>query len=64
MVMNKCRAPKVPPLIVNNVFILNCREKAIIFNEFFSKQCKRITNSSVLPTFNLLTNERIDKISI
>ena len=27
-VMNKCRAPKIPPLLVNNVFILNCREKA------------------------------------
>ena len=55
-VLNKCRAP--------NVFILNCREKANIFNEFFSKQCKLITNNSVLPTFNFLTNNRIDKISI
>ena len=63
-VLNKCRAPKVPPLIVNNVFILNCREKAIIFNEFFSNQCKLIINNSVLPTFNFLTNNRIDKISI
>ena len=26
-VMNKCRAPKMPPLLVNNIFILNCREK-------------------------------------
>ena len=25
-VMNKCRAPKIP-LLVNNLFILNCREK-------------------------------------
>ena len=34
-VMNKCRAPKIPPLLVNNVFILNCREKAKIFNDLF-----------------------------
>ena len=27
-VMNKCKAPKIPPLLVNNVFILNCVEKA------------------------------------
>ena len=27
-VMNKCRAPKIPPLLVNNMFVLNCREKA------------------------------------
>ena len=34
--MNKCRAPKIPPLLVNNVFILSCRDKAKIFNDFFS----------------------------
>ena len=34
-VMNKCRAPNIPPLLVNNVFILNCREKARYFNDFF-----------------------------
>ena len=54
----------MPSLIVNNVFILNCREKANIFNEFFSKECKLITINNVLPTFNFLTNNRIDKISI
>ena len=43
-VMNKCRAPKVPPLLVNNVFILNCKEKARHFNDFFSQQCKPIIN--------------------
>ena len=26
-VMNKCRAPKIPPLLVNTLFILNFREK-------------------------------------
>ena len=49
-VMNKSRAPKVPPLLVNNMFILNCREKARYFNEFFSQQCKPIINTSVLPS--------------
>ena len=34
-VMNKCRAPKIPPLLVNNLFIFNCREKARYFNDFF-----------------------------
>ena len=27
-VMNKCKAPKIPPLLVNNRFIVNCKEKA------------------------------------
>ena len=37
-VMNKCRAPKIPSLLVNNLFILNCREKARCFNDFCSQQ--------------------------
>ena len=56
--------PKIPPLLVNNVFILNCGEKAKIFNYFFPNQCMLITNSSVLPIFNFLTDKRIDQISI
>ena len=62
-VMNKCRAPKIPPLLVNNVFILSCKEKAKHFNDFFSKQCKPIINNSTLPEFNFLTDKRIDDIT-
>ena len=43
-VMNKCKAPKIPPLLVNNLFILNCREKANLFTDFFSQQCKPVIN--------------------
>ena len=63
-VMNKCRAPKIPPLLVNNVLILDCKEKAKQINYFFSNQCRLIPNNSILPTFNLLTDKRIDQISI
>ena len=34
-VMNKCRAPKIPPLLINNRFILDCKEKVKLFNDFF-----------------------------
>ena len=63
-VMNKCRALKIPPLLINNRFILDCREKAKLFNDFFSKQCKPIINSSVLPNFIFLTDQRIDQLTI
>ena len=63
-VMNKCRVPKIPPLLVNNLFILNCNEKAKYFNDFFSQQCKPIVNSSVLPVLNFLTEKRTDHITI
>ena len=62
-VMNKCIAPKIP-LLVNNMFILNCSEKAKLFNDFFSKQCMPIVTSSVLPPLNYLTDNRIDHITI
>ena len=63
-VMNKCKAPKIPPLLVNNLFILNCREKANLFTDFFSHQCKSVINHSILPSFNYLTNEKIEQIPI
>ena len=63
-VMNKCKAPKIPPLLVNNLFILNCREKANLFTDFFSHQCKPVINHSILPNFNYLTNEKIEQIPI
>ena len=34
-VMNKCRVPKIPPILINNQFILNCSEKAKHFNDLF-----------------------------
>ena len=60
--MNKCRAPKIPPLLVNNLFILISRVKARYFNDFFSKQCTPIINNSVLPALSFLTNKRIDLV--
>ena len=63
-VMNKCRAPKIPPLLVNNLFILNCREKARCFNDYFSQQCKSLINNSVLPIFRSLTNKKINHVTI
>ena len=63
-VMNICRAPKIPPILTNNQFILNCNEKAQHFNDFFSQQCKLIINSSVLPNPTPLTDRKIDHITI
>ena len=63
-IMNKCRAPKIPPLFINNQFILDCKEKAKHFNDFFSQQCKTVLNNSVLPNLTFLTNQKIENISI
>ena len=63
-VMNKCRAPKIPPLLVNNLFVMVNRVKAKYFNDFFSKQCMPIINGSMLPDLRFLTNKRIDHVTI
>ena len=34
-VMNKCKAPKIPPLPLNNTFVLNYREKAKLLTDIF-----------------------------
>ena len=62
--MNKCRAPAVPPLLVNNTLALNCCDKAKHFIDFFSLQCKLVVNNSVVPPFNFLTEKRFDHITI
>ena len=37
-VTSKYKAPKIPPLFVNNLFVLSCKEKAKHFAELFLKQ--------------------------
>ena len=61
-VMNKCKAPKIPPLLVNNKFTINCKQKAVEFASLFSSQCKPILNNSTLPLFTYFTEERLDHI--
>ena len=45
-------------------FITNCKEKASIFNDFFSSQCTPLLNDSQLPTLNIHTNSRIGSFTI
>ena len=63
--MNKCRSPKIPPLLVNNFCLsLNCRENARYFNDFVSQQCLLVINNSVLLTITFVTDKRINYVTI
>ena len=62
--MNKCRAPQIPTLLINNQFILNCGEKAKYFSDFFSQQCKPIINNIILPSLTRFTDKRLDHVTI
>ena len=57
-------SPEIPPFLISNQFILDCKEKAKHFNDCFSQQIKPIVNNNVLPNLTLLTDKRIDNISI
>ena len=63
-VLNKSKAPKIPPLLVNNKFILDCKEKAALFTKFFCNQCTPVLTDSVLPPFTSKTNMRFDQFPI
>ena len=63
-VMNKCKAPKIPPLVVNNSFLINAKEKAHEFIKYFSSQCTPIENDSTLPDLHFHTDERLSHIPV
>ena len=61
-IINKCKAPKIPPILKNSRFIINCKAKADEFITYFSQQCKPLINDSVLPHFSYPTDKRLVSI--
>ena len=62
--LNKAKIPKIPPLFHNNNFIVCCKEKAQIFNEYFAKQCTPFDTPSSLPQIRYHTNDRLSHFNI
>ena len=62
--LNKCKVPKIPPILVDNKYVTNCKEKASIFNDFFSSQCTPIVNNSALPDIRFHTISRLSSFQI
>ena len=60
---NGQRVSAIPPLLVNNKFMMDCNKKANIFNDFFSKQCSPLANGSKLRENQVyLTSSRINSV--
>ena len=36
-VMKKCDAPKIPPILINNKYVISCKEKANEFVKYFTQ---------------------------
>ena len=62
--MNKCRASKMLPILAENKFVLDCKEKAELFNKIFAAQCTPLNNNISLPAFLSLTENKLDTIRI
>ena len=59
--LNNKKVPCIPPLLHENKFITNFKEKAKLFNTFFANQCTLLNNSSILPNkLAKLTNKSLD----
>ena len=48
-ILNKAKIPIIPPLLENDIFILDYEAKAEIFNEYFIQQCTTIDSGSTIP---------------
>ena len=48
--LNNKKTPCIPPLIHDNKFVTNFKEKNELFNSLFAKQCSLIETGSTLPS--------------
>ena len=62
--LNKCKTPRIPRLLVADKIIIDCKEKAKLFNDYFLDQCKPIINDSTLPIFTQITCSNLNTIAI
>ena len=56
---DKRKISLIPPLLVNSSFASDIREKANLFNEFFTKQCTPAANNNTLPPLLETPNESL-----
>ena len=63
-ILNKCRVPRIPPIISNSKLLINCLEKVQCFNNFLLSHCKTNVNNCILPALAYLTDSRLGTIQI
>ena len=62
---NGKNVPVIPPILVNNKLVTNFKDKADIFNDFFSKQCQPIPNNSTIPSIQSFeTSNRLSTVPL
>ena len=62
--LNNKKIPLIPPLLYENCFITNFKEKAQLFDSFFADRCSLVSNASNLPfNFTLYTDNRLSTVT-
>ena len=60
---NSRKIPIIPPLLIEGKLVSDFKEKANMFNEFFSRQCTPLNNGSKCPSQHyFITNEKLSSI--
>ena len=63
--LSNTKIPCIPPLLHQNKYVVDFKEKCDLFNDFFSDQCSVIATNSVLPPDCLkLTNNSLSNVDI
>ena len=62
--LNKCKIPRISPLLGDDKIITDCKEKVKLFNDYFLDQCKPFINDSTLPSFTQISCSNLDTIAI
>ena len=52
----------IPPLFINNSYIVNVEEKCNHFNDFFANQCTTLETGSEIPNFFLRTDKTLNNV--
>ena len=63
-ISNRTKKTNIPPIILNDKYISNFRDKANIFNDYFSDQCNILDNDSTLPDIEYKTTASTNHVNI
>ena len=63
-ILNKAKIPIIPPLIENDIFVLEFTAKVEIFTDYFIQQCTTIDTGSELPPISVPNTSLLTGFSI
>ena len=63
-ILNKAKIPEIPPLMEDDIFVIDFASKAQIFNEYFILQCTTLDTGSEVPNDLPVTTSQLQEFII